>query len=262
MKKVMVASLLSAVAFASVAPMANVAFAQAAAPAAAGQVQLSPAEYAAYTNATSQTDAKAKAAALEAYLVSYPQSAVKLDVLQQLMFAYSTIDAAKTIDAADRILQLDPHNIRALISEVAMRGAQAGQATDPAARQTALDSAASYGQKGLDALSTKPAAMSDADYTQLKGIGTPRFYSAIGSAALNKKDYPGAITAFTAELKSAPLADTTTPGPILQDTFYLGQAYYGSTPPDYVNCTFFATRAASYAPDNFKAQLQPLARWL
>jgi hypothetical protein len=47
----------------------------------------------------------------------------------------------------------------------------------------------------------------------------------------------------------------------LQDTYYLAQAYYQSTPPDLIDCTFYATRAASYAPDNFKAQLQPLATY-
>ena len=100
MKKVLVASLLSAVAFACVAPGANVAFAQAAAPAAA-DVQLSPAEYKAYTDATSAATPQAKAAAFESFLTTYPQSQVKADVLGQLMLAYSGIDAAKTIDAAE-----------------------------------------------------------------------------------------------------------------------------------------------------------------
>lgn len=95
----------------------------------------------------------------------------------------------------------------------------------------------------------------------LKGKATPIFYSAIGAAALNKKDYPAAIAAYTSELQGVPLADTTQPGPLLQDTYYLGQAYYASTPPDYVNCTFYTTRAASYAPAPFNAQLQPLATY-
>src|SRR5271168_696005 len=99
MNKVFVASLLMV---ASLAPQAaKSAFAQtdaAAAPAGAqaGQVQMSAAEYAAYNSAIGQTTPQTKAPALESYLTAYPQSAVKADVLQQLMLSYSSFDAAKT----------------------------------------------------------------------------------------------------------------------------------------------------------------------
>jgi hypothetical protein len=261
MKKVMVASLLSAFAGLCLAAGTPVAFAQAPAAPAAGQVQLSPDEYKVYTNAITQPTPQTKAPALEQYLTTYPQSPVKADVLQQLMAAYSAFDPAKTIDAADRILQLDPTDLRALIFEVYIRGSQAAQLTDPAAKQAGLDAAASFAQKGLAAEGTKPKSLSDADFATLKAKATPIFYSAIGAAALNKKDTAGAIAAYTSELKAMPIEQTTVPGPVLQDTFYLGQAYYTSTPPDYINCTFYATRAAAYAPDNFKAQLQPLATY-
>jgi hypothetical protein len=261
MKKVLVASLLSAVAFTCVAPGANVAFAQAAAPAAAGQVQLSPAEYAAYTNATSAATPQAKATGLESFLTTYPQSQVKADVLGQLMLAYSGFDPAKTIDAADRLLQIDPVNLRALTFEVYFRKGQADQIADAAAKQAPLDAAAGFAQKGIAAAATPPKGVSDADFKAVKDNALPIFYSAIGTAALNKKDYAGAITAFTSELQAVPVAKTTEPGPILMDTFFLGQAYYASTPPDYVKCTFFTTRAAAYAPDAFKTQLQPTASY-
>ena len=78
---------------------------------------MSPAEYNAYNSAIGQTDPKAKAAALEAYLTAYPQSAVKAAVLEQLMLAYSAFDPAKTLDAADRLLQVDPNNLRGLTFE-------------------------------------------------------------------------------------------------------------------------------------------------
>ena len=262
MKKVMVASLLSAIAIGCVAPGTHVAYAQAAAGAqAGGSVTLSPAEYAAYNNAVTQTTPQTKAPALEAFLTQYPQSTVKADVLGQLMIAYSQFDTPKTLDAADRLLQIDPTNLRALTLEVYGRRAQADQIADAAAKQAPLDQAASFAQKGIDATATKPKDMSDADFTAIKAKAIPIFYSAIGTADLNKKDSAGAIAAFTSELQAVPVADTQAPGPILQDTFYLGQAYYASTPPDYVKCTFFATRAASFAPDAFKVQLQPLATY-
>ncbi len=95
MKKVVVASLL---AVAGIVCAASPAVAQTQvnlgtnAQSTSGGVQMSPAEYNAYNSAITQTDSKAKAAALEAYLTAYPQSAVKAAVLEQFMLAYSTFD--------------------------------------------------------------------------------------------------------------------------------------------------------------------------
>jgi hypothetical protein len=263
MKKVVVASLLAVAGMASVArnavaqtPVTPSASAQPA----SGGVQMSPAEYAAYNNAIGQTAPPAKAAALEAYLTAYPQSAVKADTLQLLMATYSSIpDPAKTLDAADRLLQVDPNNLRALLLEVYFRRQQADQATDPAAKQTGYDSAAGFAQKGLAA--TKQKDMSDDDFTKLKAAAYPTFYSTIATAALNKKDDATAITDYKSELTSVPADSTKTPGPLLQDTYSLAQAYYQSTPPDYVNCTWYASRAAAFAPEPYKSQMMPLAKY-
>lgn len=236
-------------------------FAQAAAPAAAapaGQVQMDPAEYTDYDNAVNkQTTPQTQAPAIEAYLTKYPKSAVKADVLQRLLIDYSQFDPAKAITTADQILQLNPNDIQALTVETVFRAQQAAALTDPAAKQSAMDQAASYAQKGIDA--TKPDSMSQADFDKAKSVATPTFYSTIGNDALQKKDYPSAIAAFKSELAAVPVASTTTPGTALQDTYYLGQAYFASTPPDYIDCAFYATRAASYAPAQFASQMQPLA---
>ena len=263
MKKVVVASLLAVAGMASVA---RIAVAQTQvnlgtnAQSTSGGVQMSPAEYKAYNDAISTTDPKAKAVALEAYLTAYPQSAVKADTLQLLMATYSAIpDPAKTLDAADRLLQVDPNNIRALLLEVYFRKAAGDQATDPTAKQTAYDAAAGFAQKGLAA--TKPKDMSDDDFTKLKGAAYPVFYDTIATDALNKKDAVTAITDFKLELSSVPAESTKTPGPLLQDTYTLGQAYYQSTPPDYVNCTWYASRAAAFAPEPYKSQMLPLAKY-
>jgi hypothetical protein len=265
MKKVVVASLL---AVASIAPAAQTLFAEAlgnpfvlqAAPAqAAGGIQMSPAEYKVYNDAISVTDPKAKAPALEAYLTAYPQSAVKADTLQQLMLAYSQFDPAKTLDAADRLLQVDANNLRALTFEVYFRKSGADQITDPAAKQAALDKAADFATKGLAA--TKPTEMSDADFTKMKTASTQYFYSALGTAALNKKDSATAIDNFKKELASAPVEDTTKPGPLLQDTFFLGSAYLQATPPDLLNCTFYVARFVAFAPEPYKSQMLPTAQY-
>jgi len=262
MKKVVVASLL---AFASVACVAGIAEAQTQVNLGSNQqssnagVQMSPAEYNAYNSAIGQTDPKAKAAALEAYLTAYPQSSVKAAVLEQLMGAYSGFDPAKTLDAADRLLQVDPSNLRAYLLEVFFRKQAADQTTDAAAKQAGLDKAAEYAQKGLAA--TKSKDLSDDDFTKLKAGTYPTFYSAIATAALNKKDAATAVTNFKQELASVPAADTAKPGPLLQDTYTLGFAYYQSTPPDLLNCTWYASRAAALAPEPYKTQMMPLAKF-
>jgi hypothetical protein len=52
----------------------------------AGQVAMSADEFAAYNNAKTQTSPAAQAAAFEAYLKAYPNSSVKTDVLNQILF--------------------------------------------------------------------------------------------------------------------------------------------------------------------------------
>jgi hypothetical protein len=261
MKKVVVASLL---AFVSVAPVAHMAFAQTQVnlgsnAQSAGGVQMSPAEYKAYNDAIGQSTPQTKATALEAYLTAYSQSAVKAAVLEQLMLAYSSFDPAKTLDAADRLLQVDPNNLRALTFAVYFRQQAGDQATDPAAKQAAYDKAAEFAQKGLNV--TKPQGMSDADFNTLKAAATPVFFRAIAAAALGKKDAATAIDALKKSLTSVPEADTAKPGPLLQDTYTLGSAFYQSTPPDFANCAWFAARAAGLAPEPYKTQMMPLAKY-
>ncbi len=228
--------------------------------AAGGQVTMSADEYASYNNAITQTTPAAKAAAFDAYLKAYPKSSVKSDALQQEMFAYSQVpDTQKTLDTADALLAVDPCNLYAYVFEVSLRSAAAASATDPAAKQAGLDAAAGFAVKGLAA--TKPAAMSDADFTKLKGQGYPIFYSAIGAADLNKKDQAGAIKAFSSELASVPVAQTTAPGPQLMDTYYLASAYYTQTPPDYLSCAYYSARAAFYAPEPFKTTFTKLGTY-
>jgi hypothetical protein len=259
MKKAVVASLL---AVASVASGARIAVAQTPAPAAAqagGGVQLAPAEYNAYTAAIGQSTPQTQAPALESFLTTYPQSQVKADVLQRLMLAYSAFDPAKTLDAADRLLQVDPSNIRALTMESYFHLQNAEKLTDPTAKQPELDKAAEAGQKGLDA--PKPKDMSDADFNTVKTAAVPVFHRAIATSALNKKDAATAVTQLKQSLSSVPVEQTKTPGPLLTDTYLLAQAYYQSTPPDALNCAWYATRAATFAPEPYKTQMMPLAKY-
>jgi hypothetical protein len=264
MKKAVVASLLAFSAYSAyTAAFSTAALAQTAVNLGSGQssgVTMQPDEFKEYDDAVNkQTTPQTQAPALEKYLADYPQSAVKADVLQRLMISYSAFDPVKSLDAADRLLKVDPSNLRAFTFEVYFRKSAGDAATDPAAKQSALDQAATFAAQGLSA--PKPKDMPDVDFNALKTTSTPIFYSAIGAAALNKKDYPSAISAYKSELGAVPSADTTKPGQVLQDTYLLATAYYGSTPPDFVDCTWYASRAAFYAPDAYKPQLQPLASY-
>lgn len=222
--------------------------------------QLSADEYAAYNAVISATDPAAKAAAGEMFVAKYPQSSVKSTVLEQMLAAYAaTNNPPKTLDAADRLLVVDPSNIRALAIETSLLKSQGDSTTDAAVKSAAYAKAAGFASRGLKA--QKPTGVEAADWAALTGQVTPYFYSAIGIDALNRKDAAAAIAAYTAELKAVPVAQTQAPGPFLQDTFFLGQAYYVATPPDYLSCAFYTTRTAAFAPDAFKAQFQPTATY-
>jgi hypothetical protein len=215
-----------------------------------------PAEYNAYTNAIGQSSPAAKAAAIEAFLQQYPNSVVKQEMLEQLVGAYqATQDTAKTYDAAKRLLQVDPNDLRALTFVVYVDKAQAN------GDQAKLDEAAALAQRGLNA--AKPASMGQADFDKLKAIATPIFYSAIASDDIAKKDYKGAIDALTAELKAVPPAQTAQQ-PSLADTYYLGTAYVqqdSKNPDNLKNGIWFLARAAQYLPDPYKTTAEKAAEY-
>ena len=166
MKKSVLASLL---ALATIFPgSVSMVYAQAAQ---SGQITIKdPAEYNAYTNAIGQSTPAAKATAIEAFLTQYPNSVVKTDLLEQLMVSYQG-DPVKMLDAADRLLAVDPGNLRALATSVYLEETQAHAKTNPADAQPLLDKAAAQAQTGLSA--PKPAAMADADYQKLKTATAP-----------------------------------------------------------------------------------------
>ncbi len=149
-----------------------------------------PAEYNAYVNAIQQTNPAQKAAAVEAFLQTYPNSVMKEDALEQLMAAYQGAgDAQKTIDTANRVLQANPNNVRAL-ALLAYNSRAAASQGGPQMQQN-LQQADQYGQRGLQALQnmTKPEGMSDADFVKLHNNFTAIFDGAVAFAALQKKDF-------------------------------------------------------------------------
>ena len=105
-----------------------------------------PAEYNAYVGAVQQSDAAAKVSGLEAFLTQYPNSVMKEDALELLMIAYQqTNNSAKMFDTAQKVLQANPCNIRALALVAYSKQAMA---TGPNAQQS-LTEAGQTSEKGL-----------------------------------------------------------------------------------------------------------------
>ncbi len=156
-----------------------------------------PAEYNAYVNAVQQADPAAKISGLEAFLVQYPNSVMKPDALEILMSSYQkTGDAAKMSDAANRLLQADPNNVRALA--LLAYGSRSAQKW-PDARQ--------YAEKGLQALPqmSRPDGVSDADFQKQKTELGGLLNSVAGFSVLQMKTSvnDGAMTAASNVLQSA-----------------------------------------------------------
>src|SRR5436190_2105284 len=198
-----------------------------------------PAEYNAYVGAVQQSDAAAKISGLEAFLSQYPNSVMTEDALEVLMGAYQqTNNAAKMNDAAQRLLQANPNNLRALALMAYSKRAAAEANQNP---QQNLAEAAQYAERGLQALktATKPEAMSEPDFEKMKGQMSTIFNGVAGIAALQSKNFPQAEERLRAAVQGEPND--------LRNVYPLALAYLTATPPDPVNGLFFIARAANLA---------------
>jgi tetratricopeptide (TPR) repeat protein len=198
-----------------------------------------PAEYNAYVGAVQQTDPNAKISGLEAFLAQYPNSVMKEDALELLMVAYQQANnQAKMIDTAQRILQVNPNNLRALalLSYIKRAQAEAGQDA-----QKNLADGAQFAERGLQALQTapKPEGTSDADFAKMKKQMSAIFNGTSGMAALQAKNFPQAQQ----RLRAAVEADPND----LRNVYPLALADLTGTPPNPVEGLFFIARAANLA---------------
>jgi hypothetical protein len=216
-----------------------------------------PVEFNAYTSATSVTDAKAKAAAIESFLQTYPQSVVKKSLLDTLIDTYQSVgDLDKTVSAAGRLIVLDPSNLRAVVISVYIKKNQGARTQDA---QT-LDDAAALAQRGLAIV--KPAKTTDEDWKKNTSTAYPLFHSAIAlDDIVSKKDYKAGVAEYRTELMLY-TPDQTTSGPGLYDTLMLAEAYTKMDPKDaevkpLVQAVWFYARAWNFAPAGFKGQINP-----
>ena len=231
---------------------------QNAAPAAAPQKKeiKDPAEYNAYVGAVQQQDPAAKVSGLEAFLTQYPNSVMKEDALELLMGAYGQVNnQAKALDTAQRVLQANPCNLRALALVTYTKRAMA-EANQNAAQN--LAEAGQSGEKGLQCVQTapKPDGIPQADWDKLKTQVSGIFNGAAGIAAYQAKDYGKAQQYLKAAVASdAP--DATS----LHDLYPLALADLapGSTEKD-VEGLFYIARAADLAQGAGKDQISKFGK--
>jgi tetratricopeptide (TPR) repeat protein len=207
-----------------------------------------PAEYNAYVGAVQQTDAAAKVSGLEAFLTQYPNSVMKEDALELLMGAYQqTANQAKTLETAQKVLQANPCNIRALalLAYTKRAMAEAGQNA-----QQNLAEAGQSGEKGLQCLltATKPEGTPDADFQKLKSQTAVIFNGAAGMSAYQAKDYAKTQQFLRASVEGDPTN--------LRDVYPLALAYLAPGPTEKdLDGLFFIARAANLAQGAGKDQI-------
>jgi tetratricopeptide (TPR) repeat protein len=193
-----------------------------------------PAEYNAYVNALQQKDSAAKISGMEAFLVTYPNSVMKEDALETLMGAYQQANnQAKVIETANRLLAVNPNQVRALVllsynEKGAQKWADAQQ----------------HAERGLQALPNMPkpdTTTTDADFAKQKSQFSGLLNSVAGFSALQVKDYPAAQKYLRAAVEGDP-AD-------VGNVYPLALAYLTGTPEDDLNGLFFIARAANLITD-------------
>lgn len=212
-----------------------------------------PAEYNAYMGAIQATDPNAKAQALEGFVTQFPKSVMKEDALELLMRTYQqTGNVPKTMEAANRVLEVNPNNVTALaiLSYLHRLAAQGGQ--DP---QNNLAQSRQFAERGLQALPnfSKPEGMSDLDFAKLKDSLAGIFNGSIGITALQGNDHA------TAQ-KALQDAVNTTPNDFSL-VYPLALSYLNAPQPVWLQGIWYTARAANLAPTpQYKQQIGEFGR--
>ena len=216
------------------APATTAAPAQTPAPATQKKEIKDQAEYNAYVAAIQATDDTAKISALEAFAQQYPNSVVREDGLEALLAAYQKANnAAKVEDVAQRLLVVNPNNIKALAILSYLKKASGDFAN-----------ASSFATRGQTALTSyaKPDGVKQEDYDKQKVEFTELFNNVIGYSAWQTKDF----TKAQEYLKKSVAGNPTS----LEDVYALAvSSLPPSTPEDMPNGLFWIARAAALSTD-------------
>jgi len=178
-----------------------------------------PKEFKTYMDALRLKDAAARGAAMERFVARYPNSAARVEALEQAMAAYQDAgNGAKVVGTGERLLKSDPKNlgVLAILTFIKMN-----TGTVPAAAE-----AKAYAEHGLELLPgwQSSPGLSKAQFAQTRRQTVAVFYEAIGLDALLNKDYPAAHGALVKALGSGAGS--------FVDFYRLGVAELEPAPPD------------------------------
>ncbi len=197
-------------------------------------------EYDAFQAMINEKDPNKRVALIEAFLQKFANSDFKDSAFVVMMQTHQQLNQIdKAIDAARKAVETNPDNLEALgylsfVFPFVFKG------DDPDATSK-LSRSESDARRGLEALQKlqKPANVTDEQFNQYVKPRRANFNSAIGFVALQRKDYPAAITSFQTAAQDNP-SDIY--------TFYrLGLAYLYSSPPDYDHAMWNLARAVALA---------------
>ncbi|MGZ4787395.1 MAG: tetratricopeptide repeat protein [Terriglobales bacterium] len=216
-----------------------------------------PAEYNAYMGAIQASDPNAKVQGLEGFIGQYPNSVMKEDALELLMRTYQQLgNVPKTMETANRVLQVNPNNVTSLALLSYLHRLQAQQGGPNAAQD--LAAARQFGEKGLQALPSyqKPENMSDLDFAKLKDQLAGIFNGSIGIAALQGNDFPTAQKSLQDAVNTTP-NDFSLVYPLALS--YLNQP--NATPQAQLEGLWYIARATNLAPTpQYKQQIGEFGR--
>jgi tetratricopeptide (TPR) repeat protein len=197
-------------------------------------------EYDSFQSMASEKDSNKRVQLAEAFVQKYPSSDFKDQAYQVEMATYQQLgDSNKAIAAGKKAVEVNPDNITAL-SYLSFAFPFVFKADDPN-KEAGLKNAEDWAKRGLEQVQKlqKPANVTDEQFNQFVKQQRANFNSTTGFVALQRKDYPAAITSLKTAEEDNP-AD-------FYIAYRLGLSYLYSTPPDFDNAIWNLARADGLA---------------
>ncbi|MGB8541853.1 MAG: tetratricopeptide repeat protein [Candidatus Acidiferrales bacterium] len=210
-------------------------------------------EYNGFQACHAETNAQMRVKCLDDFVAKFPNSTLMPYILQLYVQSYNELkNYPKTIEYADKLVALGDKvdagtKLQALYTRsLAFNYAFSDKVPDADSLNKAR-AAALEGLKLINGITTKPAGVSDEQFTQQKNGLIVLFNYTAGSASYTLKDYPNAIQSFKAALAVNPTDAIT--------NYRLGLAYLQSTPPQSLDGFWYLARAINQKiPDDAKVK--------